>query len=160
MRILVTRSIVVVFLAASAGCYRYVETQEPPSSIGCPPTPRAFFRQTADSSTPGVIHGRVLIASLSDSSLAPLAGASVALMELRRGVLADRDGAFRLGALAPGRYAVTVRSIGYHTYGDTVVVGPRAGRVIEVGLRPAPTDECPGFAVVIGRKRVWRWPWQ
>ena len=160
MRIRVPRSTVAILLVASVGCYRYVVTQEPPSAAGCPPTPRAFFRQKTDSSTRGVIHGRAFIASLSDSAPAPLAGATVAIQELRRGVLADSDGAFRLGALPPGRYVVTVRQIGYHTSRDTVLVGARAGSAIEVGLRPAPMDECPGFAVVIGRKRVWRWPWQ
>jgi len=50
---------------------------------------------------------------VTDASGQPVAGASVNLVEIGRGTLSDRSGAFQLGSVPPGRYTVAARRIGY-----------------------------------------------
>lgn len=162
MRVHFPHYVVAAVLVASAACYRYVERRRPVTTAECAPpqTPRALARHTADSSSPRAIRGLVVDASAVGSAARPLPGALVQVEQLRRAVQTDASGQFRVDSVAPGRYAVSTRRIGYHTRWDTVTVEPRSGTVLEIGLEPVPFDGCPGLIVVVERKRVWRWPWQ
>lgn len=66
----------------------------------------------------GSVTGRVV-----DAGGAPVAGASVALIELGRGTLTGRDGAFSIAGVAPGRYTIQVRRLGFAPLTRRVDIG-------------------------------------
>ena len=56
----------------------------------------------------------------------PLAGATVAIVELNRAAVTGKDGAFRLGIVANGHYTLSARRVGYRPAIATVVVAGQA----------------------------------
>jgi len=84
------------------------------------------------SAAPRPLHAQVatLIGTVRrDSGGAELAGADVKLAGLAQHVLTDARGVFRINGLPAGRYALTIRHIGYRTWHDTLDVD--AGQRIE-----------------------------
>ena len=79
----------------------------------------------------GVLSGRV-----TDSTGAPLVGARVSLLELRRITTTDSIGQYRFGSVPTGRYSLSVAQVGY---APTVrrVVFTGADVTMDVTLRPA-----------------------
>lgn len=69
-------------------------------------------------------------------------------------------GKFSLGPLDPGRYALRTRRVGYQTRLDSIIVSGGFGRRVEIALDQQSIDGCPGFMVIVERKREWVWPWQ
>lgn len=68
---------------------------------------------------------------VTDEELAPLAGATVGLLEIPDARAAtDADGRFSLSALSPGTYTLAVQSLGYETVAQKVEV--RVGEATEV----------------------------
>jgi len=64
---------------------------------------------------------------------APIAGATVRLPGMERGVLTDEEGRFLLAGLAPGRHQLVVRRIGFETIRRRVTLG--AGERRDLTLR-------------------------
>ena len=56
----------------------------------------------------------------------PLAGADITIPEASRSTRSQASGRFEIAALAPGRYSIRIRRLGYATFVDTVTVGPEA----------------------------------
>jgi hypothetical protein len=90
----------------------------------------------------------------------PLPEAQLLLTGSNRIAVADSSGRFHMRGVAPGRHDILIRAVSFHAHRDTIVVSASAGAVIELGMEPMVLDGCPGFMVVVERKRVWRWPWQ
>jgi hypothetical protein len=154
--------LVLVLLVSSGGasCYRYVTTSHPMSAADCPPDPwHAYARYRFDSTMSGGLRGRVVDVSQPDS-MKRVNGVAVSIDGHDIGSYVDDSGRFAIPRLAPGRYSVATRRIGFAVRHDSIVVLDHAQTVLDVGLAPAPMDGCPGFAAIIERKRVWRWPWQ
>ncbi len=63
-----------------------------------------------------------LTGKITDSTGAPLAGASIFLYDIRRGTTTDPSGNYTLGALAQGRYVAEITYSGYRTIVETVSV--------------------------------------
>jgi len=79
----------------------------------------------------GVIRGRVR----ARRDGAPLAGATVQLVGLARGVHADSVGAFALTGLPPGAYEVLVTHIGFEPARQGVTLGERASAAPHLDVR-------------------------
>ena len=70
-----------------------------------------------------------------------LPGASVLLAGADTlGQAADLDGAFAFSDLAPGRYALTISSVGFETFADTLDLAPGEDRRMPVALLPQPAE--------------------
>jgi hypothetical protein len=80
-----------------------------------------------------VIRGVVVVTS----TLAPVAGAQVALVGAGRTVRTDKNGAFEFDSLSPGTYLVQVRGVGDETPMTQVPVGRREVIELEVKLGKA-----------------------
>lgn len=119
---------------------------------------RGTWRVSADSGRPPSVRGRVFDADV--TTPAALYRAVVRVDTSRRDVFTDSLGRFQLDSLAPGRYSVFVGRVGYRPRREIVDVPHAHSMLIEVGLERQPLDGCPGFAAVVERRRVWRWPWQ
>jgi len=74
----------------------------------------------------GSVTGRV-----TDASGQPIAGATVAVVELARAATSDKDGRFRLGTLPDGRYTLSARRLGYASSAKSIRV---AGASVEVDI--------------------------
>ena len=70
---------------------------------------------------------------------APLPSARVQLAELPRAVLSQDDGGFSFPRLRPGRYALSVRAVGYRPYLTSFDVQPRAVQMLRLPLERAET---------------------
>jgi carboxypeptidase family protein len=81
---------------------------------------------------PGTIAGVA-----TDSGGVPLDSVDLSIAALKRRVVSGSDGAFRFDKLAPGRYDVAARRIGYLPQVHRVVVG-EGGGVVRFLLVPAP----------------------
>src|SRR5437016_2707033 len=94
---------------------------------------------------PGALQGRVV----DQHSHASVSGASVALLGTAYRATSDSDGRFAQEGLAPGRYVVEARAIGYAVGSWEVEVG--AGEVLhrEFELAPLPVQLDP---VVVERR--------
>lgn len=71
----------------------------------------------------------------------PLAGANVVVQqlgggEIRRGTATDRDGAYLIPRLPPGRYTMRVTFVGYAPFTDTLALQSRETRSVRVRLSP------------------------
>jgi hypothetical protein len=83
----------------------------------------------------GIVTGRVT----NSATQQPISGAIVAIDGTPLSVRSDAGGAFRLPAVPPGVYSVTIRAIGYRPFIQSdVVVGSGKPYVINVTLTPAP----------------------
>ena len=144
-----------------SGCYRYVNHEREPTSADCgPPAPSySYFRSWPDSSAPGLIHGTVFDTQRRDS-VRTVGSASVLVESTLHVAATSGDGKFSLGPLGPGRYALRTRRVGYQMRLDSITVSSGFGRRVEIGLDWQVTDGCPGFMVIVERKREWVWPWQ
>lgn len=79
---------------------------------------------------------------------APLAAASVRLVEVHREARSHEDGTFTLGAVAPGRYQLTVQRIGYRSI--TQVLDVRVGMdSLRIAMTASPLQL--GATVVTGQ---------
>ncbi len=63
----------------------------------------------------------------------PLDGATVSILELSRAAVTGKDGAFRLGLVANGKYTLSARRVGYRPATSTVVVAGSAA-IVEMTL--------------------------
>jgi hypothetical protein len=121
--------------------------------IGYRPT-RAQIPVHADSATmvsvtliaepqalPGVVIEEQLLNQLGgvvvDEHFRPVAGATVDIVGLRRGMRTDVDGRFVFVDLAPGNYLVEVRAEGYAQSRRAVQMVTRIERDVAIRLRPA-----------------------
>ncbi|MFN8718443.1 MAG: carboxypeptidase regulatory-like domain-containing protein [Gemmatimonas sp.] len=68
---------------------------------------------------------------------APLPAARVQLAEVPTGVLTQDDGGFAFPALRPGRYALTVRAVGYRPYRTALAVDPRSRNTVRLPMERA-----------------------
>ncbi len=94
--------------------------------------PRAAHAAVAGDSLRGVVH---------DTAGKPLDAATITIVELSRSVTNNADGAFVFPDIAPGRYTLSVRRLGYATTSATASVPMAAPLVIELhvsALRLAP----------------------
>jgi hypothetical protein len=89
---------------------------------------------------------------------APLAGAVVDLIRPpEERVITDAHGDFRFDSLAPGRYALRIRAIGFRPWQDTVRVVPEARPAFQIELVPDTLDgPCSGIFQVRVRKPWWK----
>jgi hypothetical protein len=104
------------------------------------------FASTPRAGAQGVIDGVV-----SDTSLAPIAGASVTVVGSRLGVRTDSAGHFRLRELAPGRYVLIVQRLGYVAASEILDVA--AGDTIRPAIQLAPAVHTLGTVAVEARSR-------
>ena len=139
-------------LAALLGCAPRYEYRPPP----CPPEPPPpALRSDSDApSAPGLLAGRVE----DGTDGRPVAGARVMLLPPAPaiGALTDSAGRFQLEGLAPGRYEMEVWRIGYVPRRETVALPRGSGSGVVVPLVAAPSDGCPGFAVMRVKKPWWK----
>ena len=159
MRAVSVRLFLLVALAVSSACYRYVEEVRPMTSADCSPEPpsKAFVRIIADSSFHRGISGQVFDADAEGGIPRPVWEASVIALGTKRGTTTDSLGRFRMDSIPPGRYALRTRRIGYKPRLDSVVITDSLGQRAELGLVRDVTDGCPGFMSLVTRKRKWQW---
>jgi hypothetical protein len=89
-----------------------------------------------------------------------LAGAAVLVESSPRvGRMSDSAGVARFDTtIAPGRYALLTRRIGFHPRRDSVTLPGAPGTMLEVPLEPALTDgPCSGLVAVRVRRPWWHW---
>ena len=143
----------VLLVHATGACARMVQVP-----IDCPPVPPLppVPRVRLDGE-PGTLRGQLQRSS--DGT--PVGMATVLLEGTERRVGADSTGAFRFDTLAPGRYAVQIRRVGYDVRRvDSLEVDAGRGTAVIVPLREMPLDGCPGFMVAYERVpwwKIWRW---
>lgn len=65
----------------------------------------------------------------------PLAGATVYIEELERGVISDNEGVFRITDIPDGTYTLKVQFLGYHPQEKTVSTD-KGNRSNDIGLKP------------------------
>ncbi len=92
----------------------------------------AAAQQAADSA---IFRGRVL----QQGTLAPIAGADVAIPALNRHAATDSTGAFRLTALPPGTQIAQVRKVGFAMQQDTIALALGFAAVRTYALEPEST---------------------
>ena len=63
-----------------------------------------------------------LVGTVADTASRPIDGASVTIAELKRSATADKDGRFSFSDVAPGRYTVVARRVGFGTVSANVIV--------------------------------------
>lgn len=87
--------------------------------------------------TTGKIGGKVLDAKTSET----LIGSTVSIQGTAKGVATDVDGKYLLGGIAPGRYTIEVRYIGYQSKSISDVI-VKAGEVtnLDISMSPATTN--------------------
>lgn len=76
--------------------------------------------------TPAAASGTPVGGQVRDREGQPVAGASVSIVELKRGATSDRDGKFQLGDVPAGQYTVSVRRLGFAPAAQRVTVGAAA----------------------------------
>lgn len=76
-----------------------------------------------------------------DDGFRPVAGATVDIVGLRRGMRTDADGRFVFVDLAPGNYLIEVRADGYAQSRRAVQMVARIERDLAIRLRPAESAE-------------------
>ncbi len=124
----------------------------------------------ADTAGPGRIEGRVIDAS----TRAPLAGASVAVVDTRRGAFTKPDGTYRIDNLPPGTYRLQFSSIGYQVEIRTDIVAsaasptrvdeeliPAAVQLEAITVRPqlfAKEMAAPSSTTTLRREEIRRFP--
>jgi len=103
---------------------------------------------------PGSLSGTVVVAQRGDV----LDHARITLAtEPVRAATTDSLGRFALQGVPPGRYAITIRRIGFQMTRDSVTVPREGGVRLAVELEVAPSDgPCSGFGVVRVRKPSWK----
>ena len=125
----------------------------------------AHYEPVPCRATPGLVHvlrsmpaidrvGTVSGTVRSDATEQPIANAIVLLRPGQQAVRADSLGRFEFVGVAPGRYFVEGRQVGYGIRGDSINVLERAGLRIELWLDPVVMDEC-GMAVTLVPGRPW-----
>jgi len=146
-----------LLLLALAACFHYVEEGRPARPEDCPPDPP--LRLGANGPTyvgsAGIVSGRVV-----DADAGQPLPATVHLVGRGRGreAATDTAGTFRFDSMAPGRYVLRTRRVGYRQRQDTADVDPTAGRALVVRLEPAALTLCPGGVWIVTRTRRWgRW---
>lgn len=110
-----------------------LEANPAPPTIASAP-PRTLVVQVADAGTGSLLAPHRIHITLED-------------MSGRRRSFAT-DSTIRLEAVAPGRYALQVITLGYNARVDTVTIAEKSGRTLTVAVHPAPMDACGGFGVV------------
>lgn len=110
--------------------------------------------QSAASMRTGTIAGSVAHAFTDQ----PLDGARIALSTVPAvGAITDSLGRFQVRSVAPGRYAIVIRRIGFTTTRDSLTIPVEGGLRIAARLEPAPLDgPCSGFGKVRVRKPWWK----
>lgn len=98
---------------------------------------------------PGGIVGTVVDAE----SGAPVAAATVRLVELGRAELSHADGSFHFDRLPPGRYRVVAQRVGYAPTSATVVVEPGARAEVRIALPRTPLELEALVVTAAGRER-------
>ena len=61
-----------------------------------------------------------LSGKISDTSGAPLSGASIYIADLKKGIVADADGNFQIKNIPSGNYLVEIKYIGYKTIAESI----------------------------------------
>lgn len=150
---------ILLAVVASTACFRYAEEIRPITAEDCGPEPpsRAFLRMVPDSSGGSTISGHVLDADAESSVPTRVGSALLTIVGTNRGAYTDSLGHFRIDSIAPGRYALRTRRLGYKPRQDSVVLTESFGQIIDVGLARQGHDGCPGFMALVTRKRTWRW---
>jgi hypothetical protein len=123
----------------------------PVLSSECPPepAPRDTIAIAPAPDAPGAVVGIVTDARSGE----PVAGAEVVILALRKRIVVDAAGAFRLDSLSSGTYDLVVRRFGYNQRKiDGVHVSAAAGIRLRAPLASAVLDGCPGFMVRPVRK--------
>jgi len=87
----------------------------------------------------GIVAGAVVDAR----TKRPLAGATIALDDAKRGVTTEQDGTFRLGNVAPGTHTVRIRLLGYGkvTRSVTVTDGESVTLAVELDVGAATLEQ-------------------
>jgi hypothetical protein len=90
--------------------------------------------------------------SVVDDALAPVAGATVAILDLKPEVLTTTDeaGAFVLAKLAPGKYNLAVQKLGYESTAKVVSVAAGEVAEVQISLTPVPVYDEPYHQLLIG----------
>jgi len=131
-------------------CARYEYRQ-----AACPPEPpsRSAVAWQPSAAVRGAIAGRVVTVD----SAAPVAGALVRLLPGLRAWPTGGDGRFRIDSVAPGRYSLEVRRIGYGRAEQAVDVAADRGAQVLAALeaRAVMLDGC-GYAAYRVRKPWWK----
>lgn len=112
----ITRAVGLDYVRLSTGTYVVIAASE------AAPTYAAFAGVVVDASTG-----------------APLPSARVQLSEVPTGVVTEDDGGFAFSRLRPGRYALSVRAVGYRPYVGAFAVEPRDRRTMRLSLERAET---------------------
>lgn len=151
--------IAVVFLLAACSRYEWVPDYLSPECgkpDGVPPAHAGppLHVQSATRLDRGAIAGSVIQAGTG----LPVDGARIALSTVPAvGAITDSVGRFEIRDVAPGRYAVVIRRIGFTTTRDSIVVPEEGGLRIDAELQMAPLDgPCSGFGLVRVRKPWWK----
>ncbi len=148
-------------LAVVLGCarYEYVNELDVPGLCSggvSGPTPAPLrVDTTSDAAAAATLHGRVVGAT----SGAGVQGAQVRISDAAWAaeVLVDSAGWFALDSLAPGRYALLTRRIGFAARRDSLAWPLTERGSLLILLTPQVLDgPCSGFAVVGLRKPWWK----
>jgi hypothetical protein len=130
------------------------------TAVDCGPEPpsRAFTRIARDSTIVGAIAGQVFDADADNGAPTGLGNAVVTIVGTNRGTDTDSLGRFRIDSIAPGRYAIRTRRLGFKPRQDSVVLTELFGQAVDIGVVRQGLDGCPGFMALVIRKRKWVWP--
>ncbi len=79
----------------------------------------------AASQQPGAVTGHVI-----DANKAPLRNAHARLLGTRLQAVTDADGTFRLPAIAPGKYSIEIRMLGYTAKTQSIEIAP--GETVDI----------------------------